>query len=59
VAVASRLVDVAGGVAADRDLDGGVDVARREAVARRTCAIASSSESTTLTDSFNARNSVA
>ncbi len=32
--VAAGLIEIAGGVAADRDLDGGVDIARREAVAR-------------------------
>ena len=37
--VAAGFIDVAGAVAADRDLDGGVDVARRQAVARRPRAI--------------------
>ena len=32
--VAAGLVEIAGGIAADRDLDGGVDVARRQPVAR-------------------------
>ena len=37
--VAAGLIDVAGGIAADRHPDGGVDVARRETVARRAGAI--------------------
>ena len=37
--VAAGFVEVAGGIAADRHLDGGVDVAGREAVARRLGAI--------------------
>ena len=37
--VAAGLIEIAGAVAADRDLDGGVDVARRQAVARRTRAV--------------------
>ena len=37
--VAAGLIEIAGAVAADRDLDGGVDIAGRQAVARRTRAI--------------------
>ena len=37
--VAAGLVEVAGAVAADRDLDGGVDIAGRQPVARRPGAI--------------------
>ena len=37
--VATRLVQIAGAVAADRDADGRIDIARRQAVTRRACAI--------------------